>query len=77
MKAKPTMTPEQIEAWFADMRTRAPRPSGGPYAACTHGTNTTYRSGCRCGPCKDAGHLDNLARRQRRKARLTASREGG
>ena len=33
MKAKPTMTPEQIEAWFADMRTRAPRPvtTGVPY----------------------------------------------
>lgn len=59
MKARPTMTDAELEAWVADMRTRAPlTPMLDAFSRHTHGTRSTYVAGCRCQSCRVAvrGH---------------------
>lgn len=64
MKARPTMTDAEIEAWVADMRTRAPLPPmRNSYDRCTHGLPSTYRYGCRCEECKAAATAGQRGRR--------------
>lgn len=60
MKPRPTMTPEQLAAWEAEIKAGNTPPRIFP-APGQHGKNGTYTQGCRCVECLDAANAHNRA----------------